>query len=73
MMIIETLYGPNGEPLGKIREDILNAEVTFIPAVGSQRLDMKAAIQPIRKFSMEKTIHPVPKRDTVKKPPTSKW
>lgn len=31
-----------------------------------KRLSSKATIQPPRKFSMEKTIHPVPKRDTVR-------
>ena len=37
-----------------------------IDPCSGKRLDMKATIQPIRKFSMEKTIHPVPKRDTVR-------
>ena len=31
-----------------------------------KRLDSKSMVQPLRKFSMEKTIHPVPKRDTVR-------
>ena len=31
-----------------------------------KRLDLKATITPLRKFSMEKTAHPVPKRDTVR-------
>jgi hypothetical protein len=31
-----------------------------------KRLDLKATITPPRKFSMEKTAHPVPKRDTVR-------
>jgi hypothetical protein len=38
VILLETLYDHAGEPLEKIREDILNAEVTFIPADGNKRL-----------------------------------
>ena len=38
MFVTETIFGQNGQPLGKLREDIFNAVVTFIPADGSKRL-----------------------------------
>ena len=38
MVLTETLYGANGEPLGKVREDLLNGLVTFEPKDGNKRL-----------------------------------
>ena len=35
-----------------------------IDACDGKRLDVKATITPLRKFSMEKTVHPVPKQYT---------
>jgi len=38
VLITETLYGANGEPLGKVHEDLLNGLVTFEPKDGNPRL-----------------------------------
>jgi hypothetical protein len=41
VILTETLFDSAGKPLGKIREDRLNAEVTFIPADGNKRLAVR--------------------------------
>ena len=38
MVLTETLYGANGEPLGKVREDLLHGLVTFEPKDGNKHL-----------------------------------